>query len=780
MAAPDTPAAIAFLRAFEPEGPWVLTTIRPDRKAIDTRTFTPATLPALTDWLSEHNGTRNIYFQVNRPLRDLTTKASREDIAEVRWLHVDIDPRAGEDIKEERARALGLLTDKLPVGVPAPTAIVFSGGGYQGFWRLVTPIPIGGDLAAAEDAKRYNQQLESLFRADHCHNIDRIMRLPGTVNLPDERKAKKGRVPVLAELVQFDAGRVYPLSLFTPAPAQQVPGESGFGGGNIAVLVPGDVERLADVNDLDKWDVKDRIKVIIVQGRHPDEGPKPKDDSRSAWLFDATCGMARAGVPDDVIFAVITDPDFAISESVLENGANAARYAARQIEKAKEAAIDPKLMELNDLHFVIENDGGKCRVAEWVPGEDGREQLSLQSFDDFRNRYMNQSVQVGTDKRGMPVMKPAGAWWLAHPARRQFRGLVFRPGGEATVGGYLNLWRGYGIPAAPGDWSLMRAHIRDVLASGDPASDDYILRWAAWAVQHPDQPAEVALVFRGGMGTGKGTFARAMARLFGQHGLQVTAPGQFAGRFNSHLRDVCLLFADEAVLPDDRTARGILKALLTEPTLPIEGKGRDIVQAPNFVKVIMASNEKWVVPTDMDDRRFAVFQVSDVHKQDEAYYAALNAEMNGGGLAAMLHDLLAMPLNGWHPRRDIPDTDARREQKAATLSGFDAVFLDLLREGVVPAVRWPGVDQPFVSTKELRDLAAERDRRADISYNAVSDLLKGLGFEKVRRSRPSGFVLPTLPEARAAWDRARSPVAWDDADCWADLGGAGDPVRGAF
>ena len=42
------------------------------------------------------------------------------------------------------------------------------------------PIPIDGVLAAAEDAARYNKQLELIYGADNCHNIDRILRLPGT------------------------------------------------------------------------------------------------------------------------------------------------------------------------------------------------------------------------------------------------------------------------------------------------------------------------------------------------------------------------------------------------------------------------------------------------------------------------------------------------------------------------------------------------------------------------------------------------------------------------
>ena len=176
---------------------------------------------------AQYNGKRNLYFHVNPPLRDITKKAEREDIKEVAWLHVDIDPRAGEDIEEERTRALALLTVNLPQGVPPPSVVVFSGGGYQGFWKLEQPIPVDGLLEKAEDAKRYNQQLEVLFGADNCHNIDRIMRLPGTVNLPDARKLKKGRQPELARLLEFHDDRVYPLNRFTPAPSCRYPASRG-------------------------------------------------------------------------------------------------------------------------------------------------------------------------------------------------------------------------------------------------------------------------------------------------------------------------------------------------------------------------------------------------------------------------------------------------------------------------------------------------------------------------------------------------------------------------
>jgi hypothetical protein len=406
---PDTEAAIKFLQMFEPEGPWVLTAIPPHRKGIKTSTFCPSSIDVLRGWLAERNGSANLYFHVNRPLRHLDKKAERQDIKEVRWLHVDIDPRVGEPIHDEQRRILSFLTNNLPASIPRPTLVVYSGGGYQAFWKLREPIPIDGNLSQADSAARYNLALEQKFEADRCHNIDRIMRLPGTLNIPDERKRKKGREIALARVVEFDESASYPLASFqqAPLPRGDQSAQLGRPGETVeTVKISGNVPRITDLSDLDQWNVPERVKVIIGQGHHPDE-PKSNDNSRSAWLFDAVCSLLRCSVPDEVIFSLITDSARAISESVLDNKRNADRYAIRQIERGKDEVESPNLRRLNETHFVIMNDAGRCRIAEWISSHNGkREQLSLQTFEDFKNRYCNVQVEVGAYGQGARLIKP--------------------------------------------------------------------------------------------------------------------------------------------------------------------------------------------------------------------------------------------------------------------------------------------------------------------------------------------------------------------------------------
>jgi hypothetical protein len=338
--APDSAAAVAFLKQVYPEGPWCVTALDPEtNRAPETRTFYPITEASLLAWLTAYNGSRNLYWHVNPVRKAQTKKASREDIEAVCYLHVDVDPGAGQDLITEREKILDLLTDRRPPRVPEPTIVLSSGGGYQAFWKLQDPIALAGNLARADDAARYNQQLEVLFGADNCHNIDRLMRLPGTINLPDERKRKKGRKPARAELLYLKPDNVYPLCAFTPANAAPETAAQRKKGaiGNVKVDLNVGVRRITTVDQLDSWNVPDRIKIIIAEGHHPepDEQSNKNDTSRSAWLFDVVCNLVRCKVPDDIIFGIITDPRWAISESVLEKKGQAEKYAIKQIASAK-------------------------------------------------------------------------------------------------------------------------------------------------------------------------------------------------------------------------------------------------------------------------------------------------------------------------------------------------------------------------------------------------------------------------------------------------------------
>ena len=436
-------------------------------------------------------------------------------------------------------------------------------------------------------------------------------------------------------------------------------------------------------------------------------------------------------------------------------------------------------LSVDDLNakYCIVCDGGQTRVLYFESQAIGegrtRDVVTLMSFQDFRNFFLDRKLKVGKKQTSL------GSWWLSNsiPGKRKYDGIVFRPDEGPTVNGKLNLWRGFGVKEWPGDWSLMQRHIKEVLASGVAAHATYMTYWLAWTMQNPASRAGVALVLKGKIGTGKGTLGNALVVILGQHGVHISSQEHLSGKFNKHLRDCCFLFADEAFWPGDKSALGALKRLITEPDLFIEGKGKDAFPAPNMLHVLMGSNENWIVPAGENERRYAVFDVSEARMQDEKWFGDIDKQMKNGGYEAMLYDLRRVELGNWHPRQ-IVKTSALVAQQERTLDFFDEWWVGVLNSGVVPgstakagANQSPPLDDYKVTTQN--SYGDERNEKFDgllslarknggfnagrMSGKAFSDRLNDVGCytngNKIsfRGARRRSWRFPDLAEARAKW-----------------------------
>lgn len=762
----NTSETIQFLQGWAPEGPWVLTSIHPDSGKIKTVTFRAGDQAAMREWIELGQGKDNLYFTINPVMSSVNSKPKKTDIRGMSALHVDVDPRAGEDLTKERERALRLLQEYSP----KPTVIIDSGGGYQGFWLLDKEEPVNGSEERAAELEAYNLQIEVVLQADACHNIDRIMRLPGTINMPNEKKRKKGRHKALTSIVEVDWTRTYSLKDFTPAPRVQTSSGSGP-----QVKISGNLATV-DLDDLPKK-VTDRIKALIVNGEDPDD--PTRYSSRSEALFGVLCELVRAGVTDDQMAAIILDPDYAISGHVLDQK-RPQQYAARQIQRAHEEAIDPWLRRLNEDHAVIEDIGGRCRViSEVMDHALRRTRISRQSFDDFRNRYMHIQVVVGKDKDGHDVKMQLGKWWLLNENRRQYRNIVFSPGREVAEA--FNLWQGFSCEARPGKCDLLLDHIRDNVCKGNAEYSEYLLNWMARAVQSPDSPGQVAVVMRGRMGTGKSFVIKAFGSLWGRHFLQVSDPKHLVGSFNAHLRDCVVLFGDEAFYAGDKKHESILKTMVTEEMIMIEGKGVDAEASPNYVHLLMASNSEWVVPAGGDERRFFVLDVGDAKIQDKSYFREIQNELDSGGREAFLHFLMTRNLEGFDVRI-FPKTEALQDQKIMSLFPEEAWWFEKLLDGAMLGDAWmtevtkDDIQKDYINFMErqkhmrraspvglgkfLKRALPAGYPRSFQKFTEVSTM-DVMGRESFHKKRMWFYELVPLSEARKHWDeRFGGPYHW--------------------
>lgn len=338
------------------------------------------------------------------------------------------------------------------------------------------------------------------------------------------------------------------------------------------------------------------------------------------------------------------------------------------------AAVDM----VNLSHFLAPYAGDMSIWREGADPETGRFSVGVVSPAGFRLEFASTTVDVlqgGGTVKPMPVAEV----WIRSQHRRQYPGgVVLQPEGKVPAGTY-NLWRGWDVVAMSGDASPMLGHI-SMLCGGMSELVDYVLNWLALCVQRPGTRPEVALVFRGGQGTGKGTAIRAMLAIFGQHALHITQPRHLTGNFNSHLRNALLVFIDEGFWAGDKAGEGVLKGLITEPTLTIEMKGRDVFDAPNRLKLVFASNSAWVVPAGADERRYCVIDVPRTRAQDHAYFAELNSWLDGDGVAIFLDHLLHRDLTRFNVRA-VPKTAALDRQKVEGMGALDRFILEAVDTG---------------------------------------------------------------------------------------------------
>lgn len=780
---PDTSIAIEFLKNWKPEGPWVLCAFDEEKKG-QFGTFGPDNIEAAEEWLAQqHAAQTNTYFHCNT-VRPNCGKAKKTDVQSVDWLHVDVDPEPRHDLRKEQARILKLLqTNDL---LPKPTVIIFSGGGYQCFWKLSDPIMVDGDESKAQDAERYNEQIQILLMADSCHNVDRIMRLPGSVNFPNKKKRDRGQEPVMADVVSANWETSYGLDEFTKATPRMGKGTTLPSSPNqIKVEVSDNIPRVMDL-ETELPGVTARCKVAIVNGHDPDQ-PLTGDNSRSEWLFYVVCELVRHDVSDEMIYSIITDPDFDISASVLDKGnpSSVKRYALRQIQRAKEHNEEPWLEKLNRVYAAIESVGGKFRIAcERYDEEKGRYEIEFHLLDGFKTTWCNKMVEVTVSTPDGTKIKqiPVGKYWLEHPNRREYSTVTFHPNKEFSD--KLNLWRGFAYDAIPGDWGLFEHHIRQVLCKGNETYSDYLLGWMANAVQNPAEPGQVAIVMRGGQGVGKGTFAKVFGKLFGTHYKYVSNPEHITGKFNFMLHDAVAVFADECFAAKDKKSEAALKALITEETLRVEPKNIDNMEARNCVHLIMATNKDWAVSADMDDRRFFVLEVDDTHRVDTVYFGKMLAQMEAGGFEALMHYLVNYDLSDFDVR-NCPKTDELRHQQdqsmRGTLRGF---LLEKLQDGqLMPSHHgWRGkvIKEEFLDA--FQDYSGDRiTSKTNITKLIVS--LYGAEWAPGTRVRggktfkwhtargqekiivdPHFFTFPPLDKCRAMWDENLGTRDWPSMD----------------
>lgn len=141
----------------------------------------------------------NIYYEVNVG-RTCGSRSNARDVTRLRAVVGDVDTTQSRSIEQCRD-----LVAALPI---QPTFALFTGGGLQVVFLLSDWVPVTAEAGALYE--KAGRALRDAICGDAVFDLPRIMRVPGFINHPNEKKRAMGRTPVRAA-VEFTSGITYRL-----------------------------------------------------------------------------------------------------------------------------------------------------------------------------------------------------------------------------------------------------------------------------------------------------------------------------------------------------------------------------------------------------------------------------------------------------------------------------------------------------------------------------------------------------------------------------------------
>ncbi|UII57064.1 hypothetical protein LS684_06390 [Cytobacillus spongiae] len=227
--------------------------------------------------------TLNVYFGV--ATRTEKDKGKEQDVLDVPGLWVDIDPKHAS-MEEAIHKVSNLPTP--------PSAIISSGNGIHAYFKLNKPFRI----STSEDfqkIKGMSSGIHKLLNADNTSDLARLLRVPGSLNVKNPENKQACSVVELT-------GAVYSIEEFKYLnEVEFVPKTTKVEKVVIRDYMPLELEELR---------VHKHILRLIEEGA--------EKGNRSEKVFGVTWSMLENGHTPEEIAYVLTNPDWAISEKVLE------------------------------------------------------------------------------------------------------------------------------------------------------------------------------------------------------------------------------------------------------------------------------------------------------------------------------------------------------------------------------------------------------------------------------------------------------------------------------
>jgi hypothetical protein len=237
------------------------------------------------------SGEANVYVGACPRFRRSGTKS---DVNTVMAFWADLD---FHQIHSDRNEAKAIALERIYSFPIPPSMIVMTGNGVQAWWALDRPIAVGDD-SPLERLEGVNRGIAEMLGGDAVHDLARVLRIAGTVNVPTRKKLERGCTAVPTALILWE-GPTHPVEAF-----------DGY-----VVSTPGTppaAEEHLIVASAPRTEVVDAFVRLVQELGHAHPVSRtwfglhePRDTSRSGWDWALVRELLRVGVRDEYIVDIV-------------------------------------------------------------------------------------------------------------------------------------------------------------------------------------------------------------------------------------------------------------------------------------------------------------------------------------------------------------------------------------------------------------------------------------------------------------------------------------------
>lgn len=375
---------------------------------------------------------------------------------------------------------------------------------------------------------------------------------------------------------------------------------------------------------------------------------------------------------------------------------------------------------IRDLHRVLIPDGGLLKSEQFNATMGGH----VFSLDLVGEKTTRKAFEAFTECMGFIFPKVQEACFRPEcpPAT------VIEEEGRLMV----NIYTPISTRSTPGDPAPFTGHVARLIPH--PTDRAILLAYMAALVQYPGVKFQWCPLIQGVQGNGKTLLITSLTHAVGSRYSHLPNPEDIANKFNSWILGKLFIGVEEVYVADRRELVNVLKPLVTNKRVDIQGKGTDQKTGDNRANFLMTTNHKEAMPITDDDRRYAIFFCAQQHLEDLArdgmsgsYFPDLYRWADNGGYAIINHYLRNYPipdaLNPATSCHRAPMTSSTGEAVRASMGSIEQEVMEAIEEGR------PGFAGGWVSSLALDRLLDERRLASRLPRSRRKELLTSLGYE---------------------------------------------------